>query len=86
MNTFPTPPNYNSEWENLYEAAILETDWSKLPERSQAVDSAIEGRLSELPQNHGSTPEETLAIQNALSRLTVLRKELKAWQVTTLKR
>ena len=50
MNTFSTPQNSNSEWENLYEAAILETDWSKLPERIQAVDSAIEGRLSELPQ------------------------------------
>jgi hypothetical protein len=50
MNTFPTPPPSNSEWENLYEAAILETDWSKLPERIEAVDSAIEGRLSELPQ------------------------------------
>ena len=86
MNTFPTPPNSNSEWENLYEAAILETDWSKLPERIEAVDSAIEGRLTELPQNHGNTPEETLAIQNALSRLTILRKELKAWQVTTLQR
>jgi hypothetical protein len=86
VNTFPTPSNSNLEWKNLYQAEILETDWSKLPERIEALDSAIERRLSELPQKQGSSPEEIQAIQNALSGLTVLRKELKAWQGGELKR
>jgi hypothetical protein len=35
----------DGEWEKLYQAAILETDWSKMQERIQATDLAIKGRL-----------------------------------------
>jgi hypothetical protein len=63
-------------WMDVYEAAILETDWSKIEERIQAADSAISARLHEFSLNHGGTPEENQAIRNALAGLTVLRHEV----------
>jgi hypothetical protein len=68
-----------SEWEKLYKEAILETDWSKMEERIQAADSAISARLHEFSINHGGTPEENQLIQDALSGLSVLRREVAEW-------
>jgi hypothetical protein len=65
-----------SEWEKLYQTAILETDWSKIEERIEAVDSAISARLHEFSLNHGGTPEENQRIQDALRGLSVLRREV----------
>ena len=59
-----------AEWKELYQAAILETDWSKIEGRIQAADSAISTRLHEFSLNHGGTPEENQAIRDALNALT----------------
>ncbi len=69
-----------SEWVKLYQAAILETDWSKIEERLHAADSAISARLHEFSVDHGGTPEEKQRIQDALSGLSVLRREVAAWR------
>jgi hypothetical protein len=63
-------------WEESYEAAILETDDKKLPNRLQAAKAAIDNRLHELQFDHGGTPEERQAITDALGGLNVLRREL----------
>jgi hypothetical protein len=63
-------------WEGLYEAAILETDDGKLQQRIQAAKGAIDTRLHEMQLDHGGTPEERLAITDALSGLNLLRREL----------
>ncbi len=63
-------------WEGLYEAAILETDDGKLQQRIQAAKGAIDTRLHEMQLDHGGTPEERLAIADALSGLNLLRREL----------
>ena len=68
-----------SKWEKLYQAAILETDWSKIEERIQAADTAISARLHELSLNHGGTREENQAMSDALNALTVLRREVTEW-------
>jgi hypothetical protein len=68
-----------SDWERLYHAAVLETDWSKTEERVQAADSALKTRLHEFSLNHGGTPEENQAIAHALDGLKVLRKEVAEW-------
>ena len=65
-----------SEWEKLYQAAILETDWSKMEQRIQSADSAISARLHDFSVDHGGTPEEKQRIQDALSGLSVLRREV----------
>ncbi len=66
----------DSVWEESYKAAILETDDKKLPNRLHAAKSAIDTRLLEMQMDHRSTPEERLAITNALAGLNVLRREL----------
>ena len=68
-----------NEWEKLYRDAILETDWSKIEDRIHATDSAISARLHEFSVNHGGTPEENQRIKDALSGLSVLRREVADW-------
>jgi len=66
-------------WQELYAAALLETDWSKIEEKIQVAENGIRTRLHEFSMNHGGTPEENQAIEDALSGLNVLRKEVAAW-------
>ena len=62
-------------WQRYYEAAILETDRSRLPKLIQDAQAAINTRVEELHQNHEGTPEERLALADALAGLGVLRRE-----------
>ena len=63
-------------WEELYKASLLETDWAKVRERVHAAKAAIDDRLQELQQDHGGgSPEERIAISDALAALNVLRRE-----------
>jgi hypothetical protein len=72
--------NADSQWQELYNAAILETDWSTIEERIEAADSAIAARLHAFSLNHGGTPEENQRIQDALNGLSILRGEVVAWK------
>ena len=72
--------NTTSRWHELYEAAVLETDWSKMEERIQAAESAIKDRLHEFSLNHGGTREENQAIVDTLNRLNVLRADVASWR------
>jgi hypothetical protein len=69
-----------TEWEKLYEAAILESDWSKIEEHIEAADSAISARLQEFALNQGGTPEEHEQIKAALGGLSVLRRDMRTWR------
>ena len=63
-------------WQELYQAAILETDDAKLLKLLPPAKAAIDARLQELQTHHGGTPEERLAISDALVGLNVLRRDL----------
>ena len=63
-------------WEEYYEAAILETDRSRLPALIQAAQQAIYPRIEEFRTDHGGTPEERDAIETALRGVRVLEQEL----------
>jgi hypothetical protein len=63
-------------WEELYKAAVLESDDEKLHKRIYAAKAAIDARLHEMQLDHGGAPEERQAISDALHGLTVLRSEL----------
>ena len=63
-------------WQELYAIALLETDWSKIAEKIQVAENGIRARLREFSMNHGGTPEENQAIQDALNGLSVLRREV----------
>jgi len=62
-------------WEESYKHAMLETDRSKIPERIDAAQTAINRRLDEINARHDSR-EERLAIRDALAGLNVLRREV----------
>lgn len=62
-------------WEEIYEAAILETDFSRLPERIKAAQTAIDTRMKEMQQDHQGTPAERAAIQSALAGIRILKRE-----------
>ena len=67
------------EWKELYEAAIIETEGSKLEERIEAAESALHARLGEVSLDQGRL-EENRAIAEALNRLDILRSEARAWR------
>src|SRR5438876_11366748 len=71
------PINY--DWQGSYQAALLETDWTKMQERIQTAESAIHKRRPELSQDHGGTQEEREALVNAMSGLGVLRMNVASW-------
>ena len=65
--------NTGYDWGKLYQAAVLETDWSKIEESIQAADSGIKARLHEFSLDHGGTPKENQVIVDALNGLSILR-------------
>ena len=67
-------------WQELYATALFETDWSKIEEKIRVAENGIRTRLHEFSMNHGGTPEENQAIEDALNGLNVLRKDVAAWQ------
>jgi hypothetical protein len=56
-----------SPWKALYEAALLETDSSKLPERITAARNAILDRIEEILTD--PIPSEHRAMNDALRHL-----------------
>jgi hypothetical protein len=68
------------EWQNLYSDALLETDWTKIEDRIDAADVAINRKRKEFESDHGGTPEETQAIEDALNALNVLKREVVVWR------
>jgi hypothetical protein len=65
-------PSY--DWEEPFEAAILETCCSNLQARIDAAQSAINRRVEEMNANHQWSPEERYAIETAQAGLDVLCK------------
>ena len=67
-------------WQESYQAALLETDWTKMQERVQTAESEIHQRRLELSKDHHGTQEEREAVVNALNGLRVLRMDAAAWR------
>lgn len=63
-------------WQQHYEAAILETDRSRLPALIKAAQDAINSRINQISNDHQGTPEEREAIADALAGIRVLQEEL----------
>jgi hypothetical protein len=71
------PTSYS--WQESYQAALLETDWTKMQERVQTAESEIHKRRLELSQDHNGTQEERNALVNAMNGLRVLRTDAASW-------
>jgi len=70
----------NYKWSEAYKAALLETDWTKMDERLQAIDEALQERKQEFALDHGGSPEENQAIDDAVRGLKVLRRDAATWR------
>ena len=68
------------KWHEVYKAAVLETDWSKIEERINAAEAALQARKHEFDLDHGGEPEENQAIEDALRGLSVLRDDAARWR------
>jgi hypothetical protein len=67
------------KWHEVYKAALLETDWSKMEKLITAAEAALHARKHEFDLNHGGTPEENQAIEDALRALGVLQTDVATW-------
>lgn len=67
------------KWHEVYKAAVLETDWSKMEERVKAAEAALGERKNELNLDHGGTAEENQAIEDAFRGLNALRMDAASW-------
>jgi len=67
------------KWQEVYKAALLETDWSKMEERIQTAEASLLRRKREFDPDHGGSLEEVKAIEDALRGLKVLRKDAATW-------
>jgi hypothetical protein len=65
-------------WQKAYQAAMTETDDSRLRQKILEAEEAITGRSTWLSDggSHDAAAEELIAIHDALVGLNVLRKEL----------
>jgi hypothetical protein len=61
-------------WQHDYQAALLELDPEKLPQRVEAAETAIFKRLQTISQASDSKTERQ-AIEDALASLRVLKQE-----------
>ena len=75
--TIKVPISY--DWQGSYQAALLETDWTKMQERIQTAESEIHKRRLVLSQDHSGTLEEREALVNAMGGLRVLRMDAASW-------
>jgi hypothetical protein len=53
-----------------------------MPERIQAAEDVLSQRNREFDLDHGGTPEERLAIADAMRGLAVLRNDVVKWCAT----
>jgi hypothetical protein len=67
------------QWQDVYIAAMLGNDRSKMEERIQAAETALNERKREFDLNQSGTTEETKAIEAALRGLSRLRVDGASW-------
>ena len=70
-------------WRDFYNAALLESDWTKIEERIQKAESEIHKRsltLSQDPVGPQEEQEERDALVHALNGLKTLRADVASWR------
>ena len=76
----PLPPPNSSEhtnWREIYRAAILELDPTRLPERILEAETVVILRAKELFQDGDGNGQETQDLDDAMYALQALRSALK---------
>lgn len=63
-------------WQRFYEAAILETNRTRLPDLIKTAQAAIDARVRQMNGYDGNSESERTAIEDALMGLRLLREEV----------
>ena len=58
----------STTWLESYQAAVVETDWTKMSDRILVAESEVQKRQRELSANHGGL-EERQAVADAINAL-----------------
>ena len=69
-------------WYKSYKAAILETDWTTMPNRLRSTELEIFERQRILSLDHGGSLEERQAIADALRGIGQIRTDVNDWQIS----
>jgi len=67
-------------WRKSYLEALLETDWTKMPNRLQEAEAELRERERVLSEDHGGTAQERQAIADAINGLKMLQRDVVEWQ------
>jgi len=70
----PSPRILYPEWQNEYQAALVELDLKRLPERVAAAESAIFNRIQVISQSSDHQAERQ-TIDDALAALRILKRD-----------
>ena len=75
----PSPPSSdsNTNWRDLYRAALLELDPTKLAQRVGEAEAVVAARANQLFQDGDGNGEESEALNDALCALRALRSASK---------
>ena len=73
----PHPSDSNTNWRDLYRAALLELDPSKLAQRVAEAQSVVTARANKLFQDGDGNCEESEDLNDALCALRTLSSTLK---------
>lgn len=74
------------DWYESYKDALLETDWSTIHDKILVAESALRERKRVLALDHGGSPEERQAMEDALNGLRILRTQATERQAQTTRR
>jgi hypothetical protein len=69
-------------WHVSYKAAILETDWTIMPQRLRSAELEIVERKRILSLDHGGSPAERQSIADALRGISQVRSDVKEWEIS----
>ncbi len=69
-------------WEESYKGAVLETDWTKMPDRIEKASLEINHRQYLFSRTDRGDLGEVQALLNAKKSLTVLKTDVAFWQTT----
>ena len=70
----PFPEIIYPEWQNEYQAALVELDREKLPELVAAAETSIYKRLQQISQSSDDQAERQ-AIEDAVAGLRILKRD-----------
>jgi hypothetical protein len=69
-------------WYKSYKVAVLETDWTTMPQRLRSAELEIIERQRILALDHGGSPQERQSITDALRGIRQIRIDLNDWRIS----